>query len=89
MWDSRYTAQNAVHGCMAGFTGFTNGLVCGKNCLIPLEEMLNGTYSKKIPKGHRLWTRFLLSSGQPNFINNADEEVEFAKSEESSEEQEK
>ena len=65
----RYTAQNSVHGIMAGFTGFTNGLVCGKNCLIPLQEMLSGDYNKKIPAGHRLWRRFLLSSGQPTFTN--------------------
>jgi 6-phosphofructokinase 1 len=58
-----YTAQNAVHGCMFGFTGFSNGLVKGKNCLIPLEEMLSSQYNKRIPPNHKLWRRFVLASG--------------------------
>lgn len=58
-----YTAQNAVNGCMFGFSGFTNGLVLGKNCLIPLEEMLSGNYYKKIPSDFRLWRRYLNHSG--------------------------
>ena len=36
---------------MAGYTGFSNGLVCGKNCMIPVKEICSGSYSKKIPDG--------------------------------------
>lgn len=41
---SSYVAMNAVHGCMFGYTGFTNGLVNGKNSLISLDEMHSGKY---------------------------------------------
>jgi 6-phosphofructokinase 1 len=30
-------AQNAVHGAMAGYTGFTSGLVNNRTVLIPME----------------------------------------------------
>lgn len=45
-----FTGANAVHGLMAGFTGFSNGLVCGKNCLIPLKEIVSDKYNKRIPR---------------------------------------
>jgi hypothetical protein len=48
---------------MFGFTGFSNGLVNGKNCLIPLEEILSSHYNKRIPSNHRLWRRFIMASG--------------------------
>ena len=64
--DSKYcstTAANAVHGLMAGFTGFSNGLVCGINCLIPLKEIVSDKYTKQIPHNYKLWRRFLNHSG--------------------------
>ena len=65
-YDSKYcayTGANAVHGLMGGFTGFTNGLVCGKNCLIPLKEICSEKYNKRIPHNFKLWRRFLAHSG--------------------------
>ena len=64
--DSKYcstTAANAVHGLMGGFTGFSNGLVCGINCLIPLKEIVSDKYTKHIPFNYKLWRRFLNHSG--------------------------
>merc|ERR1719232_1490821 len=41
-YDSLYCmqlAQNAVHGAMAGFTGFSVGLCNNKMCFIPIPEL--------------------------------------------------
>lgn len=48
---------------MFGFTGFSNGIVAGKNCLISLEELLAKDQVKNVPKNYRQWRRFLTSSG--------------------------
>ncbi|KRX02481.1 Phosphofructokinase domain [Pseudocohnilembus persalinus] len=70
-----YVAQNAVHGCMFGFTGFSNGLVNGKNCLLSLEELLQKDQVKNVPQDFRQWRKFLLSSGQPTFLNDQPENL--------------
>ncbi|EAR97364.2 6-phosphofructokinase (macronuclear) [Tetrahymena thermophila SB210] len=62
-------AQNAVHGLMAGFTGFSIGHVHNKTCFIPLEEMLSGNYRNRIVASNKNWQRLLASTGQPSFIN--------------------
>jgi 6-phosphofructokinase 1 len=64
-------AQNAVHGVMAGFTGFTSAVVNLRSCYIPFEEI---TKEKRFIKSNdRKWQRLLASTGQPSFIN-AEEE---------------
>lgn len=62
-------AQNAVHGAMAGWTGFTVGTVNNRTCWIPLTEIVNPPSSVKIRPDDRAWQRLLASTGQPSFIN--------------------
>jgi 6-phosphofructokinase 1 len=63
-------AQNAVHGLMAGFTGFTTGHVNNKVAFIPIDELLSGKYPNKVQPDSRIWQRLLASTGQPSFLNN-------------------
>lgn len=48
---------------MFGFTGFSNGIVNGKNCLISLSDLLAKDEVKNVPADFRMWRRFLISSG--------------------------
>ncbi len=36
-------ARNAVHGAMAGYTGFTVGHVNNRTCYIPIDMITQGT----------------------------------------------
>jgi len=63
----RTLAQNAVHGAMSGWTGFTVGTVCDRSCYIPLTEITNG--KRSIEPMDRAWQRLLASTGQPSFLN--------------------
>ncbi|KAL8129683.1 hypothetical protein V2J09_018838 [Rumex salicifolius] len=58
-------AQSAVHGAMAGYTGFTVGQVNGRQCYIPFHHI----NEKKNHVGitHRMWARLLSSTNQPCF----------------------
>lgn len=56
-------AQNAVHGAMAGFSGFTVGHVNNKLAYIPIEELLSGKYSNRVVADSREWQRLLASTG--------------------------
>jgi len=62
-------AQNAVHGAMAGWTGFTVGVVNNRTVWIPLNDIVNPTTLVKIKPDDRGWQRLLASTGQPSFIN--------------------
>jgi len=66
-------ATNAVHGAMAGFTGFTSALVNGKNVYIPLEVIKDG--NKKVKQNSKKWQRLLGYTGQPSFLSNEDSRV--------------
>ncbi|XP_073044024.1 ATP-dependent 6-phosphofructokinase 3-like [Primulina eburnea] len=60
-------AQSAVHGAMAGFTGFTVGLVNGRQTYIPfyrINELRN-----KVIITDRMWARLLSSTNQPSFLS--------------------
>ncbi|KAA8492507.1 ATP-dependent 6-phosphofructokinase 7 [Porphyridium purpureum] len=60
--------QSAVHGAMAGFSGFTVGLVNTHYVMIPMEDIANRGRSKVDPHS-RMWHRVAATTGQPNFQN--------------------
>ncbi|EXB24699.1 6-phosphofructokinase 3 [Morus notabilis] len=64
---STLLAQSAVHGAMAGYTGFTVGLVNGRQSYIPfykITEKMN-----KVVITDRMWARLLSSTNQPSFLS--------------------
>ncbi|XP_073134422.1 ATP-dependent 6-phosphofructokinase 6-like [Henckelia pumila] len=69
-------AQSAVHGAMAGYTGFTSGLVNGRHTYIPFNRITERQNSVVITD--RMWARLLSSTNQPSFLS-ADEVDEFKK----------
>ncbi|KAI9106875.1 hypothetical protein K1719_022403 [Acacia pycnantha] len=71
-------AQSAVHGAMAGYTGFTTGLVNGRHTYIPFNRIIEG--QNKVVITDRMWARLLSSTNQPSFMNPKD--VNEAKEEE-------
>ena len=62
-----HLASSAVHGAMAGFTGFTAGHVQSSVAMIPLSE-ISGK-KNKVDLSNRSWQRVLGSTDQPSFIN--------------------
>lgn len=72
-------AQSAVHGAMAGYTGFTVGPVNGRHCYIPFYRIIEGQNNVVITD--RMWARLLSSTHQPSFIA-AEEVIEDTKEEE-------
>ncbi|XP_058206676.1 ATP-dependent 6-phosphofructokinase 3-like [Rhododendron vialii] len=63
-------AQSAVHGAMAGYTGFTVGPVNGRHCYIPFYRINEGQNNVVITD--RMWARLLSSTNQPSFITAKD-----------------
>lgn len=66
--DSLYCArlaQNAVHGCMAGYTGFSVGLVNNRDVYIPIPQLVASSPRSMSPYGST-WERVLAMTGQPN-----------------------
>lgn len=60
-------AQSAVHGAMAGYTGFTVGPVNSRHAYIPISRV---TETQNIVKlTDRMWARLLASTNQPSFLN--------------------
>ncbi|PSR89327.1 ATP-dependent 6-phosphofructokinase [Actinidia chinensis var. chinensis] len=59
-------AQSAVHGAMAGYTGFTSGLVNGRHTYIPFNRITEK--QKKVVITDRMWARLLSSTNQPSFL---------------------
>lgn len=57
-------AQNAVHGAMAGFTGFTSGLVNNRTVLLPIPSITATSPSYLNPEG-RTWERVVSLTHQP------------------------
>jgi len=60
-------AQNAVHGAMAGFTGFSVGLCNNKMVLIPIPNLCADSPRTMDPRG-RTWERVLALTLQPNTV---------------------
>lgn len=59
-------AQGAVHGAMAGFTGFISGLVNGAHTYIPFPRITENQNNVVITD--RMWARLLSSTNQPSFL---------------------
>ncbi|KAL6544310.1 ATP-dependent 6-phosphofructokinase 3 [Orobanche gracilis] len=67
-------AQSAVHGAMAGYTGFTSGLVNGRQTYIPFYRITERQNMVVITD--RMWARLLSSTNQPSFLEpKADDEA--------------
>jgi len=58
-------AASVVHGAMAGFTGFSVGMVNNHNVLIPIPALVAKSPRKLAPTG-RTWGRVLSITGQPS-----------------------
>ncbi|KAI4380002.1 hypothetical protein MLD38_006236 [Melastoma candidum] len=63
-------AQSAVHGAMAGYTGFTIGLVNGRHSYIPFHRITEK--QNKVVITDRMWARLLSSTNQPSFLSAKD-----------------
>ncbi|KAJ4750213.1 ATP-dependent 6-phosphofructokinase [Rhynchospora pubera] len=61
-------AHSAVHGAMAGYTGFTVGPVNGRHAYIPFDRITEK--QKKVVITDRMWARLLSSTNQPSFMSN-------------------
>lgn len=59
-------AHSAVHGAMAGYTGFTIGPVSSRHAYIPIDRVTETT--KTIKLTDRMWARLLSSTNQPSFL---------------------
>ncbi|OMO86635.1 hypothetical protein COLO4_21006 [Corchorus olitorius] len=63
-------AHSAVHGAMAGYTGFTVGPVNGRHAYIPFPRI--NEKQNKVVITDRMWARLLSSTNQPSFLNPRD-----------------
>ncbi|KAK4391749.1 ATP-dependent 6-phosphofructokinase [Sesamum angolense] len=63
-------AQSAVHGAMAGYTGFTVGPVNGRHAYIPFHTINESR--NKVVITDRMWARLLSSTNQPSFLSPKD-----------------
>lgn len=60
-------AHSAVHGAMAGYTGFTVGPVNSRHAYIPISRVTEKPNTVKLTD--RMWARLLASTNQPSFLN--------------------
>ena len=63
--DCMQLGQNAVHGAMAGFTGFSVGLCSNRMVFLPIPELVATSPRSMNPHG-RTWERILALTRQPN-----------------------
>ncbi|KAL8107219.1 ATP-dependent 6-phosphofructokinase 3-like [Apium graveolens] len=59
-------AQSCVHGAMAGYTGYTSGLVNGRQTYIPFNRI--NEQRNHVVITDRMWARLLSSTNQPSFL---------------------
>lgn len=64
-------AQNAVHGAMAGLTGFSVGLMNNKAVYLPIPQLVSTSPRTLNPYGHT-WARLVAMTGQPNPVPSQD-----------------
>ncbi|KAK3220038.1 hypothetical protein Dsin_014008 [Dipteronia sinensis] len=74
-------AHSAIHGAMAGYTGFTVGPVNGRHAYIPFHRVTER--QNKVVITDRMWARLLSSTNQPSFLDPKD--ISRSKTEEVSE----
>jgi 6-phosphofructokinase 1 len=67
-------ASSAVHGTMAGFTGFTVGNINQHVAMIPISSL--GQKPNCIEKQSQAWQRLLSYTDQPSFQNEESEGLE-------------
>ncbi|XP_057501317.1 ATP-dependent 6-phosphofructokinase 3-like isoform X2 [Actinidia eriantha] len=72
-------AQSAVHGAMAGYTGFTVAPVNGRHSYIPFYRIIER--QNKVVITDRMWARLLSSTNQPSFMT-AKDVIEYTREEE-------
>ncbi|XP_024020310.1 ATP-dependent 6-phosphofructokinase 4, chloroplastic [Morus notabilis] len=60
-------AQSAVHGAMAGYSGFTVGPVNSRHAYIPISRVTETQNTVKLTG--RTWARLLASTNQPSFLD--------------------
>ncbi|KAG5558283.1 hypothetical protein RHGRI_008269 [Rhododendron griersonianum] len=70
-------AQSAVHGAMAGYTGFTVGPVNSRHAYIPISRVTETHNVVKVTD--RMWARLLASTNQPSFLQNEEGTESFDK----------
>lgn len=69
-------AQNAVHGAMAGYTGFSVGVVRNSVSFIPITTLIKAGVNR-ISMYDRMWQRLMSQNRQVPMVNQ--ENVEVAK----------
>ncbi|XP_055820489.1 ATP-dependent 6-phosphofructokinase 6-like isoform X2 [Solanum dulcamara] len=60
-------AQSCVHGAMAGYTGFTSGIVNGRQTYLPFNRIT--VKQNNVVITDRMWARLLASTNQPSFLS--------------------
>uniref|UniRef100_A0A0E0HAQ2 ATP-dependent 6-phosphofructokinase n=1 Tax=Oryza nivara TaxID=4536 RepID=A0A0E0HAQ2_ORYNI len=65
-------AHSAIHGAMAGYTGFTVAPVNGRHAYIPFYRITEK--QNKVVITDRMWARVLCSTNQPCFLSTEDVE---------------
>jgi 6-phosphofructokinase 1 len=60
--------SNAVHGAMAGFTGFSCGQINNRYVYIPIEDMCNQGTKVQVSASSRQYMRMVRTTGQPSFM---------------------
>ncbi|PKA63667.1 6-phosphofructokinase 3 [Apostasia shenzhenica] len=63
-------AHSAIHGAMAGYTGFTVGPVNNRHAYIPFYRVTEE--QNKVVISDRMWARLLSSTNQPSFLTEKD-----------------
>ncbi|KAK4256361.1 hypothetical protein QN277_009238 [Acacia crassicarpa] len=63
-------AHSAVHGAMAGYTGFTVGPVSSRHAYIPIARVTERQNTVELTG--RMWARVLSSTNQPSFVTPQD-----------------
>ncbi|XP_004238509.1 ATP-dependent 6-phosphofructokinase 6-like [Solanum lycopersicum] len=64
-----HLAQSAVHGAMAGYTGFTVGPVNNTHAYIPFDRITEK--QNKVDITDMMWAQLLSSTNQPSFLSTA------------------
>ncbi|CAL9061295.1 unnamed protein product [Musa banksii] len=65
-------AHSAIHGAMAGYTGFTVGPVNGRHAYIPFHRITGVQNKVVVTETDRMWARLLSSTNQPSFLSSKD-----------------
>ncbi|KAK6125121.1 hypothetical protein DH2020_041134 [Rehmannia glutinosa] len=63
-------AHSAIHGAMAGYTGFVVGPVNGRHAYIPFHRI--NERRNRVVITDRMWARLLSSTNQPSFLDPKD-----------------